>query len=145
MSFTLTYPQICDMCNAQVDEMQQVHSAISYPCPWFLCPSRLVTHPILGYLASSLVYLLTETSTSSLPCHFCAVPGGTGIFAVAACGPTCLGNAQPLLFQVRLFSVGTASKGTRYVWPEEQSNSYLTPPFSHLNSATFFSYNCESS
>ena len=38
--------------------MEQVHSAIGYPCPWFLCPSRLVTHPILGYLALSLVTLL---------------------------------------------------------------------------------------
>ena len=38
--------------------MEQVHSAIGYPCPWFLCPSRLVTHSILGYLALSLVTLL---------------------------------------------------------------------------------------
>lgn len=138
MSFTLIYPQICDICSAYVDEMQQVHSAIGYPYPWLLCPSRLVTHPILGYLASSLLYSLTETFTSSVPCHFCAIPGGTGIFVKAAYGPTCLGNAQPLLFQVRLFSVGMASKGTRHVCLKS-NQTHISPLLFPISTLPYFS------
>ena len=135
---------VIDQSTSLLSLLSVERGAVSFSLPQSTCDS---SHPwlpcfILGYLASSLVYSLTETFTSSVPCHFCAIPGGTGIFAKATYGPTCPGNAQPLLFQVRLFSVGMAPKGTRHVWPEKQSNSYLTPPFSHLNSAIFFSNKC---